>query len=166
MVKETSPESQARFTTFLKHLEEARQLQLDWMTYGIDCVDLYVEDVDGDWLETWGEDEDEQMQRQKLMAAIIGFLESNDWVAVRIRKQFKDESKSIADIAIELEKCLSIVEPHERVLAVKKVLADGITATDNDFLTSAEYKEIELLDLAEELQEKLAENFRWGYGSN
>jgi hypothetical protein len=167
MVKETSSEGQVRFTTFLQHLEEARQLQLDWMTYGIDCVDLYVEDVDGDWLEKWGEEgEGEEVQRQKIVAAIAGFLESNDWVAVRIRKQFNDESKSLEEVAIELEKCLSILEPHERLFAVKKVLADGIKTTDNDLYAGTEYNEFELLDLAEELLEKFAENFRWVYGAN
>ncbi|GAA6617240.1 hypothetical protein [Scytonema sp. NUACC26] len=166
MMKETSSEDRARFTTFLKHLEEARQLQISWMNYGIDCVDLYVEDVDGDWLETWGDGEDKEVQSQKMVAAITGFLESNDWVAVRIRKQFKDESQSLAEVAIAIEECLSIPEPHERMFAVKKVLADAITATDNDFLTSTQYKEFELLDLAEELLEKLAENFRWISGTN
>ncbi|KAF3889038.1 MULTISPECIES: hypothetical protein [Nostocales] len=166
MVKETSSDGHASFTTFLKHLEEARKLQIDWMTYGIDSVDLYVDDVDGDWLENWGEGEDEEVQRQKIVAAITGFLESNDWVAIRIRKHFNNESKPLEEIANELEKCLSILEFHERLFAVKKVLADGITTTDSEALTSAKCNDFELLDLAEELLEKLAENFCWVYRSN
>jgi hypothetical protein len=90
MGKKTSSEERAKFPTFLKHLEEARQLQIDWMSYGLNCVDLYVEDVDGDWLEKWGDDE-EEVQRQKVVTAITEFLKSRDWVAVRIRKQFKDQ---------------------------------------------------------------------------
>ena len=39
-------------------LQAAQKLQNDRLTFGIDHVNLYVEDVDGDWLERWGEEED------------------------------------------------------------------------------------------------------------
>jgi dsRNA-specific ribonuclease len=35
-------------------LEAARKMQDGWMNHGLDFVDLYVEDVGGDWLEKWG----------------------------------------------------------------------------------------------------------------
>ena len=38
-------------------LEAARKMHQDWLNYGTDFVRLYVEDVDGDWLENWGEDD-------------------------------------------------------------------------------------------------------------
>ena len=40
-------------------LEAAQKLQSDRLSFGLDHVNLYVEDVDGDWLERWGEDEEE-----------------------------------------------------------------------------------------------------------
>ncbi|MCL1468153.1 DUF1822 family protein [Argonema galeatum] len=38
-------------------LQAAQKLQDDRLTFGLDHVDMYVEDVEGDWLEQWGEDE-------------------------------------------------------------------------------------------------------------
>ena len=37
-------------------LEGARQIQQDWLKHGLNFVDIYIDDVDGDWLETWGEE--------------------------------------------------------------------------------------------------------------
>ncbi|MEG4023416.1 NACHT C-terminal helical domain 2-containing protein [Microcoleus sp. S13C4] len=42
-----------------EELEAARKMQDDWMNYGLDFVDLYVEDAGGDWLEKWGKCEEE-----------------------------------------------------------------------------------------------------------
>ncbi|MEG4171130.1 MULTISPECIES: ribonuclease III domain-containing protein [unclassified Microcoleus] len=42
-----------------EELEAARKMQDDWMNYGVDFVDLYVEDAGGDWLEKWGKCEEE-----------------------------------------------------------------------------------------------------------
>ena len=41
-------------------LQAAQKLQDDRLTFGIDHVNLYVENVDGDWLERWGEEEEER----------------------------------------------------------------------------------------------------------
>jgi len=43
-----------KLAEFRQALAAARKLQQDWITYGVECVDLCVEDVDGDWWETWG----------------------------------------------------------------------------------------------------------------
>lgn len=48
-----------RWETVWQALQAAQQLQKDRLTFGIDHVNMYVEDVDGDWLERWGEDEEE-----------------------------------------------------------------------------------------------------------
>ncbi|MEG4277854.1 ribonuclease III domain-containing protein [Microcoleus sp. MON1_C1] len=42
-----------------EELEAARIMQDEWMNYGVDFVDLYVEDAGGDWLEKWGKCEEE-----------------------------------------------------------------------------------------------------------
>src|SRR5512136_3115832 len=59
MVTKRQTTSQERLEKALKSLGSARQLQRDLLTYGLDAAYLYVEDVDGDWLEKWGEDEEE-----------------------------------------------------------------------------------------------------------
>jgi len=151
MVKQSSTDHQERLETFLQHLEEARQLQREWMTYGMNCVDLYVEDVDGDWQELWREDEDQQ---QTLVESVTTFLKSNDWVAVRIRKQIKD--KSLPEIAAKLEKYLSFPK-EDRIFVVKNMLAGNVLDRESNRDSSNENDDIDLLDLAESLLEKLAE---------
>jgi len=51
-----------------EELEAARKMQDEWMNYGVDFVDLYVEDAGGDWLEKWGkcEEELEQIKNKKV----------------------------------------------------------------------------------------------------
>ncbi|WZI66304.1 MAG: hypothetical protein HEQ35_18840 [Gloeotrichia echinulata IR180] len=117
MGKDRLTEPQDRLEQFLQHLEEARQLQRDWMTYGLDCVDIYFEDIDGDWLEKWGEDEQTQ---QTPTESLIAFLQSDDWVAVRVRKQLID--KPISEIAAKLEKYMSFPQAEDRIFAVKNLL--------------------------------------------
>jgi hypothetical protein len=153
MGKERLTEPQERLDQFLEHLEAARQLQRDWMTHGLDCIDLYFEEIDGDWLENWGEDEEKQ---QKLGEVLAAFLRSDDWVAVRVRKQLID--KSLAEIAVELEKCLSQTKAEERIFAVKNLLTSS--ATDGEIYRDSIDENnhvIEILDLAVELLDKLAE---------
>lgn len=40
-----------------EHLDYARQLQDSRLKYGIDGIRQFVSDVDGDWLEKWGDDD-------------------------------------------------------------------------------------------------------------
>ncbi|MDF0556023.1 hypothetical protein [Kamptonema sp. UHCC 0994] len=42
----------------LQAVEKAQKLQDDRIKFGIDHVKLYVEDVEGDWLEKWDDDEE------------------------------------------------------------------------------------------------------------
>lgn len=37
-------------------LQDARQYQKDWQDMGVNRVYKYFDDVDGDWLENWGEE--------------------------------------------------------------------------------------------------------------
>ncbi len=156
MGKERLTEPQERLEQFLKHLEAARHLQKDWMNYGFDCVNLYFEEIDSDWLERWGEDEDKQ---NKVAEILTAFLHSDDWVAVRVRKQLVD--KPLSEIAAELEKCLNLLQVEERIFAVKNLLNSSAMGAINycDSHDAHNY-EIEVLDLAAELLEKLAEILR------
>ncbi len=69
--------------SFTEALATARQMQQDWLTYGLDFVHLYIEDVDGDWLETWRNNE---ILGNSLLDSIKEFLVSDDDVAVKIRQ--------------------------------------------------------------------------------
>ncbi|MBX9256342.1 hypothetical protein H1Q63_20860 [Desmonostoc muscorum CCALA 125] len=151
MVQEKQSDRQQRLDNFLQAVEAAQKVQDDIMKYGLEAAHLYCDDVDGDWLETWGEDEDGQ---QNFIESVANFLQSDDLVAVRVRKLLKD--KSLQEIAVDLEKCLSLSEEEDWIFAVKNVLAGRVGVAESNRGTSNEIDEIELLDLAEELLEKLA----------
>lgn len=181
MVTQTKIFSQDKFEKFSEALVEARRMQQDWMIHGLDFVHLYVEDVEEDWLERWGEEEEVLVTEAPDALAVAGyqpvvdglaveavraFLESDDAVAVKVRERVTDIS--LSEIAVELEKCLSIPEENDqRLFAIKTILADSIItiapthppeaaiATNRD--SSSETDEISLLNLAEDLLEKLEE---------
>jgi hypothetical protein len=161
MVSEKQNSSQDKLGKFSEALAEARKMQHDWMTHGLDFVDLYVEDVDGDWLERWGEDEEapetvaSPLVGDSVVESLTAFLKSNDSVAVRVRNRLGE--KSPLEFATELENCLSIPEEDDRLLAVKNALAGSVRSRETTRDASADNDEIELLDLAESLLEKFAE---------
>jgi transcriptional regulator with XRE-family HTH domain len=91
-----------------------------------------------------------------LRTALVKLLESDDSVAVKVRERLG--SRTIQEIAVELEKCLSLVKEEDRLFSVKNVLAGSVAVEEiNRGISSDEINEIELLDLAEELLEKLTE---------
>jgi transcriptional regulator with XRE-family HTH domain len=90
-----------------------------------------------------------------LRTALVKLLESDDPVAVKVRERLS--TKTIPEIAIELEKCLSLPEEEDRIFAVKNLLAGSVAVGESNRGTSNEIDEIDLLDLAEELLEKLAD---------
>lgn len=73
----------------------------------------------------------------------------------------KLREKSTSEIASELEKMWQISDEDERIFAVKKLLAGGVSVASSNRDTSDknEEDEIELLELAEELLEKLEKIF-------
>ncbi len=154
MVNQKLTDSQEKFEQFLQRLQAARQLQDDIIKYGTDAAHLYYDDVNGDWLEKWGED-DEEPGYVELMT---NFLESDDLVAVKVRDKL--EGKSISEIIEELELCLSQLEEVDRIRATKNLLASEVVSSGNNRGSSDifnENNEIELLDLAESLLDKLTE---------
>ncbi|MEI6444251.1 MAG: hypothetical protein WCO29_14275 [Nostocales cyanobacterium ELA583] len=90
-----------RLEQFLQHLEAARQLEDDIRKYRLEAADLYFENIDSDWLDTWGDDDDEPGYIEKLTT----FLESNDVVTVKVRRRL--HNKYIDEIIAGLEYCLS-----------------------------------------------------------
>ncbi|RCJ17554.1 transcriptional regulator [Nostoc sp. ATCC 43529] len=90
-----------------------------------------------------------------LRTALVKLLESDDAVAVKVRERLG--SRTIQEIAVELEKCLSLSEEDDRISAVKNVLAANVAVGESSRGNSDEFDEVELLDLAEELLERLAD---------
>jgi hypothetical protein len=130
--------------TFAEALATARQMQQNWLTYGVNFVNFYVEDVDGDWLETWGHDE---ILGNSQLDTIKEFLVSHDSVAVKVREHLGE--RSLFDFAVNLEESWRISEPNDRLAAVRSLLAGEGNSIDTD--------NIRLLDLVNSLLIKLTE---------
>jgi transcriptional regulator with XRE-family HTH domain len=90
----------------------------------------------------------------ELRTALVKLLESDDLVAVKVRERLS--TKTILELAIELEKCRNLPE-KDRIFAVKNLLADSVAVGESNRGSSNEIDETELLYLAEELLEKLAD---------
>ncbi|MDZ8134639.1 MAG: hypothetical protein RM049_04960 [Nostoc sp. DedQUE04] len=130
--------------TFAEALATARQMQQNWLTYGVDFVNIYVEDVEGDWLETWGHDE---ILGNFQLDTIKEFLVSNDSVAVKVREHLGE--RSLFDFAVNLDESWRNSQTNDRQSAVIHLLAgEGNSVDTND---------IRLLDLANTLVGKLTE---------
>jgi hypothetical protein len=129
---------------FTEALATARQMQQDWLTYGLDFVHIYFEDVDGDWLETW---KHEEINGNSILHTIKEFLVSDDDVAISIRQHLGE--RSLFDIAVKLEEILSVPESDYRLSAVKNLLAADMNSVDTE--------DVELLHLANSLLAKFAE---------
>lgn len=142
MPNQRESNSNQQVDRFSEALATARNMQQDWLNYGIDFVHLYVEDVHGDWLERWGE--------ESTLDTIKEFLVSNDDVAVRVRQILGE--RSLFEIAVNLEECLSLSEENDKLYAVINLLA----GSENNY-DAREIDDIELLNLANSLLSKLAE---------
>lgn len=125
---------------FTEVLTTAREMQQDWLKYGLNFIHIYVDDVDGDWLETWGSDE---AYHNSVLDHIKEFLISNDTDAMRLRQHLGE--RSLFEIAVNLEECWQIPDIEQRLLAIQHLLTDALTG------------EIEIPGLADSLLRKLAE---------
>ncbi|HEY9802035.1 MAG TPA: hypothetical protein V6D25_16865 [Leptolyngbyaceae cyanobacterium] len=125
---------------FTQTLATAREMQQDWLKYGINYVHIYIEDVDSDWLEAWRE---EEIFTSFILDKIKEFLVSDDVVAQRLRQHLGE--RSLFEIAVNLEECWQIPSKDERLTAVKHLLADSQTS------------EIEISDLVDSLLQRISE---------
>ena len=163
MVDNNTNSGQERLEEFIQLLESSRQLQQDILTRGLDAAYLYVEDVEGDWLENWDEDEEDletekdgNLAGEKFEKTTLDFLNSDDPVAVKVREKLKE--KSLAEIGAELEKVMMFEESDRQLFAVKELLGGRVSVGSKTRGDSDENEEeIEVLELAEDLLEKLVE---------
>jgi len=92
---------------------------------------------------------------EKKVSAIEMFLNSDDSVAVRVRERLK---KPLSEIAAELEKVMMFEEGDRRLFAVKESLGGNVSVGSKTRGDSDENEEeIEVLELAEDLLDKLGE---------
>ena len=152
------PTDRAKIGKFLEAVEEAQRFQDDLLKYGLEAVHLYVEDIEGDWLEEWQKDDLTSVKSihnplGKLVINLTMFLKSDDSVAVRVRQRLGDDS--LLDVATELEKCLNISDKNEQLSAIKEVLAGSVTT--KVMIGDLAASERELLGLAKDLLDKLVQ---------
>lgn len=84
-----NPVGEAKLNAALEALEAARELQRMRRTHGVNRIELLVDDVDGDWLEKWGEDEilDSEDFQEKL----------DFFVAIARREEFQKDIQKIEE---------------------------------------------------------------------
>lgn len=96
--------------------------------------------------------------------AVKGFLVSDYPSAVWVREspsplaarvQQRLETEGLAQIVAYLEQCLRISDENDRLSAAQNILVGDVNVSDNNRDSSDNNDEIELLDLAENLLEKL-----------
>ncbi|GCL38435.1 hypothetical protein SR1949_35500 [Sphaerospermopsis reniformis] len=58
MTKDVKIYNQSSSEIDWKYLEASQQLQLDKQNHGADYIHLYVDDIEGDWLENWDWEDD------------------------------------------------------------------------------------------------------------
>jgi len=162
---------------FSEALEKSRKMQQDWLTHGLDFVNLYIEDIEGDWLDRWEDDEvtgensvtlasEESFIEPSIIEFIGAFLasdypaavwarDSDHPLAMRVQQQM--ETEGLAQIIAQLEGCLSIADESDKLHEATMILAGGVTVGEMTRDSGDEEDEFKLFDLAESLLEKLAE---------
>ncbi|MEO0969501.1 MAG: hypothetical protein AAFX80_14530 [Cyanobacteria bacterium J06639_18] len=151
MVKNNPTGCQERLEDFLQAVESAQKLQNNIIRYGFEAAHFYVEDLDGDWLEKWSEDEEEQ----NITEYITNFLESGDPVAVKLWERLGE--KPLTEIVSGLERCLIFPQRAEQIFAIKDFLLHNSKAGRNNSPNTDGYDLVNLVNLAEELLEKLTD---------
>jgi hypothetical protein len=153
MLNQQSTNTSAQVDKFTEALASVRKMQQDWLQYGINFLHIYVEDADGDWLENWGNDEIDEIDKildDALLNSIKEFLVSDDYGAVKIRQVLQNQaarsanSLTLFDLAVNLVECCQINPEIDRLCAIRNLLA-WVGKGD-----------AELLDLANHLVEKLS----------
>lgn len=89
----------------------------------------------------------------EIKQALTRLFKSDDAVAVKVKQRLGE--KEIPEIVTDLEKCLSLSDESDRLYAITNLLASS-SLVGSDRSSGKESDALELLDLAEELLEKLA----------
>jgi hypothetical protein len=134
MLNQHQTNTNAPVDTFAEALATARKMQQDWLEYGLNFVHFYVDDVDGDWLETWGDDE---ILVNPLLDVIKEFLVSDEDAAVKIRYDLGE--RSLFDLAVNLEESLRITKADDRIFNIQNLLVSNGISNDIESYNLAKY---------------------------
>jgi tetratricopeptide (TPR) repeat protein len=99
----TNSTEDAKLNAALEALEAARELQKLRRSHGVDRIHLLVEDVDGDWLEEWGEDEvlDSGDFQDKL--GFLAALARKEELKKEFRKREEEIDQEIQSFRVKIE---------------------------------------------------------------
>ncbi|MGB8701154.1 MAG: tetratricopeptide repeat protein [Thermosynechococcaceae cyanobacterium] len=99
----TNSAEDAKLSAALEALEAARELQKLRRSHGVDRIHLLVEDVDGDWLEEWGEDEvlDSEDFQDKL--GFLAALARKEELEKEFRKREEEIDQEIQSFRVKIE---------------------------------------------------------------
>lgn len=136
MPPEDNSQSSSNLPSFAEALAAASKMQQDWLEHVVNLVDRYVEDVEGDWLDKWGEDEPAEngfvssdaassqhpLDHDSFIKSIVTFLMSDDPLANATRPFWK--SRPLPKIAAHLERYLTL--PKVKRLDAIQDLLNGI----------------------------------------
>ncbi len=133
-------------------LADAQKMQEDWLKYGLDFVDLYVENIDSDWLENWGNDEvskpcllkqffNQNCQSVKKIKNLLGNKLDQFINDCEVYLNLADQDEQLEQILLGLRNCLGL---NNSVLLVR-----GNNNNNNNY----NFDEVELLELVEKLLE-------------
>lgn len=115
MVTERKTYNQDRLSKVLQAVEKAQKLQDDRIKFGLDHVNLYVEDVEGDWLETWDDDAE-----SLLLETNTCQLDKNGKTIVRLGQWFQQVFESSWH---SVEEVLGTKEPDLALFSLRIVEA-------------------------------------------
>lgn len=148
MLNQQETNSNIQIDKFAEALAAARKMQQEWLNFGLDFVHLYVEDVNGDWLENWGND---NVINNFFLDSIKEFLVSDDAVAVKVKQHLQD--RSLFEFAVNLEEYWRTIEESHRLSAVR----DLLVGKESQHNMTSHLDNRELWDLADKLLSKIAE---------
>jgi hypothetical protein len=142
----------------LDMLAMIRQKQQDMINLGSDYIHLYVEDVEGDWLETWGNDE---VSNQSLF---VQFFNQNYQTVQKIKdllgnklEQFINDCDALVNFADEDEKRDQFFLNIKKYLGFNSPVFAVRSNTNHNSLDDGQLEDGELLKLVEELLEDFEE---------
>jgi hypothetical protein len=149
MLNQQETNSSTQVDKFTEALTKARRMQRDWLQYGLNFVHIYVDDVEGDWLENWGNDD--EILCDPHLDAIKEFLVSNDHTAREIRDYLnqrnieEDIQVTLFDLAVDLAECSRINPENAKLSAIISLLTS----------LSNHVNDAEVLNLADDIVRKL-----------
>ena len=98
-------------------LQDAEKLQQERITAGFDYVNLYVEDVESDWLENWGEESPEPPVRLRQWFHDVF---ETDWQSIEAIFSTEDNSIALKTAEVKRSKWIDLEQPVALSVTLEK----------------------------------------------